>query len=115
VTISVQPIQSLDRNSRDALWCTVISVNNPQTPPDRTTRATTIAGPLEVLITSLTPTVTLANPAGIFTGSPFTGSPFEILQPGALPPGGQVNAGLCFMNPNGVPITFVPVIVSGAI
>ncbi len=115
VTISVQPIQSLDRNSRDALWCTVISVNNPQTPPDRTTRATTIAGPLEVLITSLTPTVTLANPAGVFTGSPFTGSPFEILQPGALPPGGQVNAGLCFMNPNGVPITFVPVIVSGAI
>ncbi len=116
VILSIAPFQTQSRNGRDPLWCTVISVNNPNTPPNRNLRAMTIAGPLEVLVTGLAPsTAVLENPAGVFTGSPFTGSPFAILQPGALPPDEQVNAGLCFTNPTGAPITFTPVIVSGAI
>jgi hypothetical protein len=114
VTISTAPFLD-NRSGRDPQSCTVISVVNPNLPPDRTTRSTTIAGPIEVLITNLSPAATLVNPAGTFTGSPFTGSPFEILQPQGLPPGGQVSVGLCFLDPTGAPISFTPVIVSGAI
>ena len=114
VTVSTTPFQP-NRSSRDPQSCTVITVDNPNLPPDRTTRSTTIAGPLEVLVTSLAPTATLVSPAGTFTGSPFTGSPFVILQPLGLPPGGEVNASLCFLDPSGAPITFTPVIVSGVI
>ena len=114
VIISMPPFQP-DRNDRNANWCSVISVTNPTTPVDRNTRAVTIAGPIEVLLTNLSPNATLENPSGTFTGSPFNGSPFKVLQPQSLPPGGQVNVGLCFLNPTGAPITFTPVIVSGAI
>jgi hypothetical protein len=109
VIIGVQPFQP-NRNSRDPQSCTVIGVTNPNTPIDRTTRATTIAGPLEVVLTNLTPNVTLVNPAGTVGGFPFA-----LLMPTALPPGAEVNASLCFLNPGGVPITFIPLIFSGAL
>jgi hypothetical protein len=109
VIIGVQPFQP-NRNSRDPQWCTVISVTNPNTPIDRTTRATTIAGPLEVVLTNLTPNVTLVNPAGTLGGFPFA-----LLMPTALPPGAEVDAPLCFLNPGGAPITFNPLIFSGAL
>ena len=114
VTISMTPFQ-LDRSSRDPSSCTVITVDNPNLPSDRTARATTIAGPLEVLVTNLSSNATLESPAGTFTGSPFTGSPYANLQPVGLPPGGEISVGLCFLNSTGGAITFTPIIVSGAI
>jgi len=114
VIISLPPFQP-DRNDRNANWCSVLSVTNPTTPPDRTTRSSTIAGPTEVLLANLSLNAVLENPSGTFTGTPFTGSPFKILQPLGLPPGGEVSIGLCFLNPTGAPITFTPIIISGAL
>ena len=115
VIISIDPFLP-DRSGRNPLTCTVIRVSNPNLPINRGVRSTTIAGPIEVLVTNLVPTATLNSPSGIFTGSPYTGSPFVILQPtGSLPPGGSVAGGLCFLNPTGAPITFTPIIASGTI
>jgi len=99
-----------NRSPREPLQCTVVTVMNPSLPPDRTTRATTIAGPLELVLTNISMNATLQNPAGFLAGNPFV-----ILQPGALPPGEQVNAQVCFLNPSGAPITFIPRVYSGAL
>jgi hypothetical protein len=107
--IGVEPFLP-DRNSRDPNWCTRIDLMNLSTPPDRTTRATTIAGPIEVLITNISSNATLENPAGMFGGNPFV-----IAQPSDLPPGGQATAPVCFLNLTGAPITFVPRVYSGAL
>jgi len=109
VIIGVDPFQP-DRNSRDPNWCTVITLMNPSTPPDRTTRATTIAGPIEVVLTNISSNATFENPSGMLGGNPYV-----IAQPSDLPPGGQASAPLCFLNPTGAPITFVPRVYSGAL
>jgi uncharacterized repeat protein (TIGR01451 family) len=109
VNITIQPFLP-NRSAREPLTCTVVSVNNPNLPPVRTTRSSTIAGPLELVVTNLSPNATLENPAGTLGGNPFV-----ILQPLGLPPGGQVNAALCFLNPSGAPITFTPLVFSGGL
>ncbi len=109
VIIGVDPF-SLDRNSRNPNSCTRITLMNPSTPPDRTTRATTFAGPIEVVLTNVSSNATLENPAGTLGGNPYV-----IAQPSSLPPGEQAIASLCFLNPTGAPITFVPRVYSGAL
>jgi len=59
---------------------------------------------------NLSTNATLVNPSGTLGGNPYA-----LLYPFALPPGGQINAPLCFLNPSGAPITFVPRIYSGAL
>ena len=99
-----------DRNSRNPSSCTRITLMNPTTPPDRTTRATTFAGPIEVVLTNVSSNATLENPSGTLGGNPYV-----IAQPSSLPPGEQATASLCFLNPTGAPITFVPRVYSGAL
>lgn len=68
-----------------------------------------ISGPFQMVFTSLTPGVTLANSAGMFNGSPFitvTGT--------SLTPGQSATVNLQFRNPSNAKINFTPVIYSGS-
>jgi len=107
VSVSIQPF-SANRNTRDPNWCTVATFTNNALPTDRTTRSTTIAGPIEVVLTNLN--VQFENAAGLLANAPFV-----VLQPSALPPGGQASVPLCFLNPSGGPINFTPRIFSGSL
>jgi uncharacterized repeat protein (TIGR01451 family) len=107
VGITMQPFTA-NRNARNPNWCTVLTFTNNVLPPDRTTRATSIPGPIELVLTNLN--VQLENAVGTLLGSPFV-----VIQPSALPPGGQASVPLCFLNPNGGPINFVPRVFSGSL
>jgi hypothetical protein len=109
VSIAINPFEA-DRNTRNPDWCTIISLGNSNLPPDRATRASTIAGPIEVVFTNLSSNATLLNPAGTLAGAPYV-----FVQPTDLPPGGVTTAGVCFLNPSGAPITFSPQVYSGAL
>jgi len=109
VGVTIEPF-SANRNARDPNWCTIITLANNSLPPDRADRAAGIPGPIEVVLTNLSLNATLENPAGTLAGSPYV-----FVQPSALPPGGQASAQLCFLNPSGAPITFVPEVFSGTL
>jgi hypothetical protein len=68
------------------------------------------AGPIEVVLTNISSNATLESPSGTLGGNPYV-----IALPSSLPPGEQAVASLCFLNPTGAPITFVPRVYSGAL
>jgi hypothetical protein len=109
VSIAIDPFEA-DRNTRNPDWCTIITLGNSNLPPDRPTRGSTIAGPIEVVLTNLSSNATLLNPAGTLGGAPYV-----LVQPTDLPPGGVTTAGVCFLNPSGAPITFSPQVYSGTL
>jgi hypothetical protein len=107
---SVAPF-TMDRPGRDALWCTIVNLTETSLPSDRSPqRADGIAGPIEVALTNLSSNATLQNAAG-FVG----GSPYVILQPFSFPVEGAAATQVCFTDPSGGPITFVPKVFSGAL
>ena len=69
----------------------------------------TIYGPLQVVLTQLTPGVTLANPSGSYLGNPY------ITIPGGttLPPGASSSVQVQFNNPGNVKVNFTAVTYSG--
>ncbi len=109
VNISLAPFTA-NRNSRDPMWCTVITLGNSNLYPNRGSRGSEIAGPIEVVLNNLSPNATLLNHSGTLLGAPYV-----IVQPSALPAGGQASAQLCFTNPTGGPITFNAQVFSGAL
>ncbi len=97
---------SMDRNTRDPYWCTVVfSAGWLPTQTLRSDRAFEPA-PLGFAMMYLPPNVTVVNPAGTVNGVPYV-----LAQPSTGYPGGQVSAGVCFLNPTGVPISFNAVII----
>jgi hypothetical protein len=70
-----------------------------------------INGPLEIVFTSLTPGVTVADASGIFAGSPYITVPVS----GSLAPGQSATVSVQFKNPANAAINFTPVIYSGSI
>ena len=73
------------------------------------TGAAAITGPLQVLLTGLPATVTLANATGSFAGIPYLTVPSS-----GLSPGQAVSATVQFKNPANAIINFVPSVYSGA-
>jgi hypothetical protein len=69
----------------------------------------TIYGPLQVVLTQLTPGVTLANATGSYLGNPY------ITIPGVttLPPGASASVPVQFDNPENVKVNFTAVTYSG--
>ncbi len=109
VNISLAPFTA-NRNSRDPMWCTVITLSNSNLYPDRGSRGSEIAGPIEIVLNHLSSNATLRNPSGTLLGAPYV-----IVQPSALPSGGQASAQLCFTNPTGGPVAFHAQVFSGAL
>lgn len=70
--------------------------------------AAAINGPLQVVFTSLTSGVTLANATGSISGTPF------LTVPANLAPGQLVTISLQFTNPSNARVNFAPAIYSGS-
>jgi predicted extracellular nuclease len=70
--------------------------------------AQTIAAPIQVVLTNLTPGVTLANATGSFAGSPY------ITAAGSLAPGASLSVPVQFSNPSNSPINTTVKIYTGA-
>ena len=69
-----------------------------------------ISGPLQVLLTGVTPGVTLANGTGDLSGTPYLTIPTL-----ALAPGQSITVSVHFKNPSNATINFTPAIYSGSI
>ena len=73
------------------------------------TSAVAINAPLQLLLTNLTAGVTLANATGSAIGSPYLTANVS------LAPGASTVISVQFSNPANVPITYTPMVLSGAI
>lgn len=69
-----------------------------------------IGGPLQVLMTGVTPRVTLANGTGDLSGTPYLTIPTL-----ALAPGQSITVSVQFKNPSNATINLSPAIYSGSI
>ena len=78
----------------------------------KNTGSSAINGPLQIVLMSLTPGVTLANATGKFVGNPYITAP---LSGGSLAPGQAATVSVQFKNPSNVTINFVPAIYSGSL
>jgi hypothetical protein len=75
--------------------------------------ASSVSGPLQVVFTGLTSSVTLANATGNLSGTP---SPYlTVPAVASLTPGQSVTVSVQFKNPSNAVINFTPVIYSGSI
>lgn len=86
------------RNRSTGLWTATMTVTN--------TSAQTIVGPVDVIITNLTPGDTMTNNTG-FTGTP--PQPYIRVTSGNISAGGSVNVPITFTNPSNGFINFTPV------
>jgi len=85
------------RNRSTGLWSATMTVKN--------TGMTTLNGPIQVVLTSLTPGVTMANNPGVRNGYPY----ITVMGAGTLLPGASVNVTIEFSNPSNGFIGFTPV------
>jgi hypothetical protein len=69
-----------------------------------------IAGPVQIVLTSLTPGVTLADATGVTNGSPY----ITVLGSTGLSPGQAANVKVQFHNPSNALINFTAVTYSGS-
>jgi hypothetical protein len=75
------------------------------------TSSAAINGPLQIVLTSLTTGVTLANATGSFAGNRYITVPLS----GSLGPGQSTTVAVQFKNPANAAINFTPVIYSGSL
>jgi hypothetical protein len=90
------------RNRATGLWSATMPVTN--------TSGSTISGPVQVVLTNLTPGVTMTNNTGTFNGSPFI-----TVSAGALAPGAAASVTIQFSNPSNGFISYTPVTYSGGL
>ena len=88
------------RNRATGLWVSTMTVTN--------TDPTSVNGPIQVVLTNLTPGVTMVNNTGTRNGSPYI-----TVTPGALGSGKSVSVQIQFSNPSNGFIGFTPVAASG--
>jgi len=67
-----------------------------------------INGPIELLLTGLAPSVSVANVTGTFRGAPFV-----IASMGSVAPGASIKVAVNFSDPSNVNILATPVVYSG--
>lgn len=77
----------------------------------KNTGNSTLAGPLQIVFTSLTAGVTVVNATGTFSGSPFLTVPGVT----SLASGQSATVSVQFKNPSNGTINFIPVIFSGSL
>jgi hypothetical protein len=90
------------RNRATGYWSATLTVTN--------ISASAIPGPVQVLLTNLTPGVTMQNSTGTFNGSPFI-----TVSTGALAPGASATVTMIFANPSNGFINLTPVVYTGAL
>jgi hypothetical protein len=90
----------LSRNRGTGLWTGTMTVTN--------TSGAAIAGPVQVVLTNLTPGVTMVGNTGMFNGSPYI-----MVSAGALAPGAAASVMIQFSNPSSGFISYTPVTYSG--
>jgi hypothetical protein len=90
------------RNHATGLWVSTVTVKN--------TSGSSIAGPLQVLLTNLTAGVTMTNNTGTYSGSPYI-----TVSAGSLAPGASASVSIQFTNPSNGFIGFTPVTYSGGL
>jgi hypothetical protein len=73
--------------------------------------STTVNGPLQIIFTSMTAGVTLANATGNLSGTPYFTVPAVV----GLAPGQSVTVNVQFRNPSNAVINFTPQLYSGSI
>ena len=73
--------------------------------------AQSIAGPIEIVLTNLTPGVTFLNTSGTFVGNPYV----TVLASGSLAAGQSANVAVRFSDPSNALIHFTPVVYSGSL
>ncbi len=88
------------RNRATGLWVATMTVTN--------TTASPLIGPLQVVLTNLTPSVTMTNNTGLRNGSSYITAAAANLAPGA-----SVNVAIQFLNPSNGLIGFTPITQSG--
>ncbi len=88
------------RDRATGIWASTMTITN--------TGGKAIAGPIQVILTSLTTGVTMTNNTGIETGSPYI-----TITAGTLAAGGSASIAIQFTNPANSFIQFTPVIYSG--
>jgi hypothetical protein len=77
----------------------------------KNTGSSAINGPLQIVLMSLTPGVTLVNATGNFVGSAY----ITVSLSGSLGPGQSSTVAVQFKNPANAKITFTPIIYSGSL
>ena len=99
VTVRVKVTQSgFAFNRGTGWWTSTMTIQN--------TGTQTISGPIQIVLTQLSPTVTMANNNGIRNGSPY----ITVLPAGqTLAAGASLSTIIQFSNPNSLLINFVPV------
>jgi hypothetical protein len=90
------------RNHATGLWVSTVTVKN--------TGGSSIAGPLEVVLTSLTAGVTMTNNTGTFGGSPYI-----TVSTGSLAPGASASVSIQFANPSNGFIGYTAATYSGGL
>ena len=92
-------VSGLGRNRTTGLWSETLTVTN--------TSASTITGPVHVVLSALGANATLNNGTGVRNGSPY------IDFAGPIAPGGSASVLLIFTNPTNGFITFTPLAFTG--
>jgi selenium-binding protein 1 len=72
-----------------------------------------IAGPISLVLDSLSPNATLSNQTGLTSAVLPTGRPYFVVQSGVLPAGASVSATLEFTNATQAAITYTPRVLTG--
>jgi hypothetical protein len=90
------------RNRATGIWSAVLTVKN--------TSGSPITGPVQVVLTKLSPNAAMVNKDGDVNGAPFI-----IVSRGELAPDGSASVPIQFTNATNGFITFTPVTYSGAI
>lgn len=85
------------RNRATAMWTTALTATN--------TSAAPIGSEIRVVLTNLTPGVTMLNNTGILNGRPY----ITIVASGSLQPGASVSTPIRFSNPGNLVINYMPV------
>ena len=88
------------RNRATELWVATLTVTNKG--------GSIISGPLQVVLTNLSPNATMANNSGIRNGWPYIAASSGLLAPGA-----SASVTIEFQNPSDGYITFTPMTDSG--
>jgi hypothetical protein len=95
------------RNRATGIWSATMTVTN--------TSGSAITGPVQVVLTNLTPGVTMTNNTGMFVGPPYNGSPFITVSVPNLAAGAAVNVLIQFTDPSNGFINYTPVTFSGGL
>ena len=90
------------RNRATGLWGSTLTVSN--------TGGSSIAGPIKMVLTNLTPGVTMVNNTGMSGGSPYI-----TVTAGALATGASVSVPIQFNNPSNGLIAYTAVTFSGGL